>query len=668
MAALMALALARLEGIAAQIESPQLPPELRWTNSLPSAFVKSGRIRLHFTNEGFSFDARWKRPRVDAQEFSYAAATTKSDKSPPALPSPASHWRPVRTLSSTESERLLRTAAIRLSPTNTGHGIYLQFALGDFVLFRSSAGEPQVVSFAEKPADIAIDKRYGRQEIVSAIAQTIESDLRAAYPNDKRFLFVWTRGHPRLSFLDLEERQAVILLVEPPGRNADRPELGKNIKTLLSFVLLDHAWSFLKNPISSTTRTLNQAHQWAVTIFEPRLRSRGSPVPVATNAPGMDLAAWEQWLDKHTSTPRERGAIRLFINGEEFYPHLERRIAEAQKKINVHICIFDRDDVGAHVADLLKARSTNVEVKVVFDRLNSRGAGGAAPATPMPEDFVPPSWIGSYLRTGGRIHVHPQLNPGFTCDHSKILLFDGRYAQIGGMNFGREYRYEWHDMMAEVEGPIIASIQREFDKKWAQTGLWGDCGLLAESMSSKPSGPSAMDVPDSIELRRLYTKTFDRQIRRAELTAINRAQSYIFVENAYLYSNDIVVALVRARLRGVDVRVIIPAENDFGPGHASNLVRANYLRQHGVRVYLYPGMSHIKALMVDGWVCFGSANFDSLSLRLNRECNLATSDPGFAARFRRRLFEPDFGRSREVTSDISLDFGDYLVNALITPL
>ena len=656
------------QNTAARQAGVALPPELRWTNSLPRVFWKEGHLRLYFTNEAFSFDAKWKKPRVDAQEFSYSGANVKTDKTPPALPSASSHWRPVRTLNSTESERLLQTAARRLVPTSPGHGIYFQHALGDGVLFRTAGGEARVVSFVEKPAEVTIDKRFGRQELASTIAQTIEADLQATYPNDKRFLFVWTKGAPRMWYLDFEQRQAVILLIEPPGRNADHPALGKNITTLLSFALLDHAWSFLKNPVSSTTRTLHQAHQWAATLFEPRLRSRGTPGPLSTNAPGMDLAAWEQWLDKHTDTPRERGAVRLFINGEEFYPHLERRIAEAQQRINVHICIFDRDDVAVRVADLLKARSTNIEVKVVFDRLNSRGAGTAAPATPMPEDFVPPSSIGSYLRNGGKIHVHPQFNPGFTCDHSKILLFDGRYAEIGGMNFGREYRYEWHDMMAEVEGPVVASIQREFDKKWAQTGLWGDCGLVAESVSSKPVGGTAMDVADSIELRRLYTKTFDRQIRQAELTAIKRAKSYIFLQNAYLYSNDIVVALARARLRGVDVRVILPADNDFAPGHASNLVRANYLRQHGVRIYLYPGMSHIKALMVDDWVCFGSANFDSLSLRLNRECNLATSDPGFAARFRSRLFDADFARAREVTSDISLDFGDYLVNAIITPL
>src|SRR6185436_1805491 len=169
----------------------------------------------------------------------------------------------------------------------------------------------------------------------------------------------------------------------------------------------------------------------------------------------------------------------------------------------------------------------------------------------------------------------------------------------------------------------------QFNKKWAQAGVWGDCALATESLCGK-SVPATEPAADSIELRRLYTKTFDRQIVRAELAAIRQAGNYIYVENAYLYDNEMIIALARARLRGVDVRVVMPSDNDFAPGQGSNLVTANYLLTHGVRVYVYPGMSHVKALLADGWVCFGSANCDALSLRLNREANLASSDPGFS--------------------------------------
>jgi len=221
--------------------------------------------------------------------------------------------------------------------------------------------------------------------------------------------------------------------------------------------------------------------------------------------------------------------------------------------------------------------------------------------------------------------------------------------------------------MAELQGPVVASLQRQFDKKWAQVGLWGDCGLAAEALCGQSQSAEREPEGELLDVRRLYTKTFDRQIRRAELAAINRASNHVFAENPYFFSNDLLNALVRARLRGVDVRVVMPSENDLAAGHKSNLVTANYLLAHGVRVYFYPGMTHVKALLVDGWVCFGSANCDAMSLRLNREANLATSDARFASEFREKVFDADFARSREVKEALPVGWGDYLADALLAP-
>jgi cardiolipin synthase A/B len=124
---------------------------------------------------------------------------------------------------------------------------------------------------------------------------------------------------------------------------------------------------------------------------------------------------------------------------------------------------------------------------------------------------------------------------------------------------------------------------------------------------------------------------------------------------------------VRYRKGNNDFRTQYPSENAVGAGHRSNLVTANYFIEHGVHVYFYPGMTHVKALLVDGWACFGSANFDAMSLRLNREANLATSDPAFAAKFRKELFEADFARSREGREPLEVGGLDHLGDALLSP-
>ena len=146
-------------------------------------------------------------------------------------------------------------------------------------------------------------------------------------------------------------------------------------------------------------------------------------------------------------------------------------------------------------------------------------------------------------------------------------------------------------------------------------------------------------------IRVLKTSPVKSDIYKAELAATRRAKSYIYIENAYFSDVTILYELVRARLRGVDVRVIIPMEGNHGVMNNSNVIAANTLIKYGAKVYAYPGMSHVKAAIYDGWACLGSANFDKFSFRVNREMNLATSESSFAEELKEDVFKPDFERS-----------------------
>jgi cardiolipin synthase len=106
--------------------------------------------------------------------------------------------------------------------------------------------------------------------------------------------------------------------------------------------------------------------------------------------------------------------------------------------------------------------------------------------------------------------------------------------------------------------------------------------------------------------------------------------------------------LARARRRGVDVRIILPAEGNHETMNRSNKIAINTMLKNGIRVYLYPGMTHIKAAVYDGWACTGSANFDKMSLEINKELNLSTSDRDTVNTLLERLFIPDMERSEEL--------------------
>ena len=162
----------------------------------------------------------------------------------------------------------------------------------------------------------------------------------------------------------------------------------------------------------------------------------------------------------------------------------------------------------------------------------------------------------------------------------------------------------------------------------------------------------------------MFTKAGSSEIFRSQVAAIRASQKFIYIQNAYFTDDTILYELAKARRRGVDVRVIIPLESDRGLLTKANAVAANALLEYGIRVYIYPGMSHIKAAVYDGWACLGSANMDRLSLRINKEANIATSDPQAVNELVDTLFMPDFERSPELTEPFPERWMDHLVETV----
>jgi cardiolipin synthase len=169
-------------------------------------------------------------------------------------------------------------------------------------------------------------------------------------------------------------------------------------------------------------------------------------------------------------------------------------------------------------------------------------------------------------------------------------------------------------------------------------------------------------TPRPAAIRPLPTETGRKPFSTATLGAIGRVRRHIYIENPHLFDKRVIVALVRVLNRGVDVRVILPRVNDFKTGGRSNLVLANYFLEHAGRLHFCPGMTHVKALLVDDWACLGSGNLNHLSLRLCHEHNLATSDPASRSSLKRDLFGVDFACSYELTKLITLGWSDLLTD------
>jgi len=304
----------------------------------------------------------------------------------------------------------------------------------------------------------------------------------------------------------------------------------------------------------------------------------------------------------------------------------------------------------------LKRRSREgVTVRVLVDGLGSIAASGEQSSS-LPEEHRAPLSIKNYLTTDSNVEMRKAQNPWLTGDHVKTMVIDRKLAFLGGMNIGREYRYDWHDMMIEVQGPVVDRINREFQIAWGRAGIFGDFSYLL----NWKTGSLNIDIP-GYPVRLLYTKPGQDEIYQLQREAILRSQRYIYIENAYFTDDALLRALIVARRRGVDVRVIIPLETDRGLITRNIILAANTMLAQGIRVYIYPGFSHVKAAIFDGWISVGSANLDRLSLHINREINIATSDPDAVQALTEILFEQDFEKSRELTEPFPLRWTDHII-------
>jgi cardiolipin synthase len=560
-------------------------------------------------------------------------------------------------------KQLLQAVFVGLAPRAPGHGILLLDQDMEIVVFRNAVGELKVVNLENKPPDIIVDHTFSDADFSKEAIKLLAASVNAMAPDANQFLFV-TGNEP--DFVLVDSKTHLVVFLSYPGDPDAKPMTATGLFALRvanSVLVKSLLVTAIKNPFSLVGCGLWHLGSSGVTVLNSlSMKSSDPPAPPLYTGPAMDMAAWEKELDHVVTARRHKGRIQLFVDGSQFFPALVQSIETAKRSVDVMVYIFGTDNFAVTMADVLKQRSTSVHVRVLMDDIGSLFAEGA-PASAIPPYFQPPANIQSYLAAGAHVHVRVGADPWLATDHRKCFIIDGRQAYIGGMNIGWLYRYQWHDLMLGVTGPVVGQLEKDYEKAWALAGPFGDIAYAQAAIFDRKH-LRRNQMPGSIDIRVLHTATGEMQIYHAQLAAIHRAKRYIYVENAYFNNDTILRALIQARQRGVDVRVILPSESDVGIMQVSDSVMANEMIRNGIRVYVYPGMTHVKAAIYDGWACVGSANLEKMSLRVSQELDVAFSDPGTVNELKQQLFEPDFKRSKELKSPVDLNWADPFLKAV----
>jgi cardiolipin synthase len=568
----------------------------------------------------------------------------------------------IRVLGSKFWNRFIDDVFETVLPKEAMTGIVMKFGEEDYFLYYNDINNFESRLFTEKPENYVVAETIDFAEFNQRGQPVMASFLQEQGIDERRLLFsTGDAGAYSLPFVyvDLDRELGVFVRYSPAPREGRAASKSSQVAQSAAHLAQSHFGGLVTRPVSSVFRLLFVAKDAAVETVRPTwlVTLETQPIPKLNDGPGMDLDAWETRLDELTGNTATRGTIDYLVDGEAFFVRFIDAISTAKKSIDLRTYIFDNDDFAEKIGDLLRRRaSEGIDTRILLDGLGTIIATGADHAS-MPERYVAPESVRLFLETDSKIDVRQSRNPWLVSgDHVKTTIVDGTVAFTGGMNIGREYRFVWHDLMMELRGPVVDELSNEFNKAWAHAGPLGDAGYALQRLKPNPSNAEDVGYP----LRLLHTRAGDSEIFLAQRQAIRTANQYIFVQNAYLTDDAMLYELAKARRRGVDVRVILPLVGNHGPVNKSNALAANAMLEHGIRVFLYPGMSHVKAAIFDGWACLGSANWDKLSFRTNKELNIATSHPEYVQSLFERVFDPDFDKSIELTEPFPERWSDHL--------
>jgi phosphatidylserine/phosphatidylglycerophosphate/cardiolipin synthase-like enzyme len=277
-------------------------------------------------------------------------------------------------------------------------------------------------------------------------------------------------------------------------------------------------------------------------------------------------------------------------------------LASARDRVLVEMYEFGRPDLAAL---LVAARSRGADVRVVLD----------------PTVAVTVETGRRLLAAGVPVRFYPVDDRRQQIDHVKLLLGDDR-ALVGGMNWGAGSDRNHDYALLLRSPPDLQRLAAIFEQDWSLAG--GVPRPLAEF-----GGPIEQTAPGS-GIRSLLESTLAAARVRIEAEVFDLTDPGLML-------------LASAARRGVKVRVLLD------PNQEVNRPSYRQLRGSGVEVRWFRpspgGKLHAKAVLADGMLVLGSANWSLHGLDVNHELDVATANPAATAGFEAR-FDRDWAQAR----------------------
>ncbi len=302
----------------------------------------------------------------------------------------------------------------------------------------------------------------------------------------------------------------------------------------------------------------------------------------------------------------------LLIDGEATFKAIFRALKQAQHYVFVQFFIIRDDHIGrALKSALIACEQRGVQVHLLYDDIGSHGLSNRY-LHDLQQHGVDVHAFKTTRGRGNRFQINFR-------NHRKIVLIDGQTAFIGGINVGDEYlghskRFgPWRDTFVQLQGPCVKQLSIIFNRDWGwSTGkhLASDWDITAYQQDVH-IGIMATGPADEMPTAQLLMTNL-----------INTAQKRLWIASPYFVPNEAILsALILASIRGVDVKIILPAMTDHFFVYWCAYAFYDDLKDTRIEIYRYqPGFMHQKVILVDDQLAaVGTLNFDNRSLHLNFE-------------------------------------------------
>ncbi|MDX1808822.1 MAG: phospholipase D-like domain-containing protein [Sulfurospirillaceae bacterium] len=306
--------------------------------------------------------------------------------------------------------------------------------------------------------------------------------------------------------------------------------------------------------------------------------------------------------------------FKLYSDPIKAYEIFIECIKSAKESIFLSTYVFKYDEITKIIIDeLIKKANEGVTIKILVDTLGSWKL------------YFSTYHLREMKKAGIQIHFFmpifqmPFRNYINLRNHRKIYIFDNKQVISGGINISREYfgpnidKLRWKDMLFLVKGRSAELFFEIFASDWFYASgeklEFKNTPINSEGNTSIQIVPSGPDMEKDV----LY---------EALLCAIYSAKKRIWIVTPYFVPDtSILQALIIAKHKGVDIKLITPKESNH---FVVDLARNSYiheLEEAGIEVAMHSGvMIHAKAILFDyESVMLGSVNLDNRSLFLNYE-------------------------------------------------